>query len=231
MSARAQRYTLLQIIVHVYAWSALIMICFDLLAGNLSANPIQEIEQRTGRHAITLLMLSLACTPLNTLFGWRELIQRRRTLGLYAFMYGALHATIYVNLDYGFAWSLLAQTIGEKPYILLGILGLLMLTPLAITSFDLWKRRLGKRWKRLHQTVYLIAPILLLHYAWSKKGDLFALQGDIVRPLIYSLIAGVLLLARIPSIRRSIASFRRRALAQFQKRSAAPGARQRESYD
>src|SRR5215510_651625 len=103
------RYTPLQIAVHIYAWSALVHILFDFMIGNISPNPIQELEQRTGRHAITLLTLSLACTPLNNIFGWRELIKRRRALGLYAFMYATIHILIFVNLDYGLAWSLIIQ--------------------------------------------------------------------------------------------------------------------------
>ena len=213
-----QRYTPLQIAMHIYAWSALVLILFDAVTGNLSANPIQELEQRTGRHAITLLILSLACTPLNNLFGWRELIKRRRALGLYAFMYATIHIIIFVNLDYGFAWSLIIQTIVEKPYILLGLLGFLMLIPLAATSFDEWKRRLGKNWKRLHKTIYFIVPVLLLHYALGKKGDFFVLQGDIIRPLVYSVIAGILLLMRIPRVRRSLADLPSRIRLLFRKR-------------
>ena len=149
----------------------------DFITGNLSANPIQELEQRTGRHAITLLVLSLACTPLNTLFRWSELLKRRRALGLYAFMYATIHVIIFVNLDYGLAWSLIVQTIFEKPYILCGLTAFLMLIPLALTSFDMWKKRLGKNWKRLHQIIYLIAPIVLLHYALGKKGRLLRPAG------------------------------------------------------
>ena len=204
--------------MHIYAWSALVLILFDAVTGNLSANPIQELEQRTGRHAITLLILSLACTPLNTLFRWSELLKRRRALGLYAFMYATIHIIIFVNLDYGFAWSLIIQTIVEKPYILLGLLGFLMLIPLAATSFDEWKRRLGKNWKRLHKTIYFIVPVLLLHYALGKKGDFFVLQGDIIRPLVYSVIAGILLLMRIPRVRRFLADLPSRIRLLFRKR-------------
>ena len=208
--------------MHLYAWSALALILFDAFTGNLSANPIQELEQRTGRHAITLLILSLACTPLNTLFRWSELLKRRRALGLYAFMYATIHIIIFVNLDYGFAWSFIIQTIVEKPYILLGLLGFLMLIPLAATSFDEWKRRLGKNWKRIHKTIYFIVPVLLLHYALGKKGDFFVLQGDIIRPLVYSVIAGILLLMRIPRVRRFLASFPSRILFRLRRRGAPP---------
>ena len=99
------RYTPLQIAIHLYAWSAIAWIIFELFAGSFSINPIQELEQRTGRHAITLLVMSLLCTPLNFLIKFPELLKRRRTLGLYALMYATIHVLIFVNLDYGLDWS------------------------------------------------------------------------------------------------------------------------------
>ena len=166
--------------------------------------------------------MSLACTPLNTLFRWSELLKRRRALGLYAFMYATIHVLIFINLDYGLAWSLIGQTIFEKPYIIVGVTGFLLLIPLAWTSFDIWKKRLGKSWKGLHQLIYLIAPLPVLHYAWSKKGDFFALQGEIIRPLIYGLIVAIFLIMRIPVVRRAIASLPSRILLLFKKRTSQP---------
>jgi len=214
------RYTPLQVSMHVYAWSALVIMIFQFFTDNLTVNPIQALEQRTGRHAITLLVLSLACTPLNTLFKWPELLKRRRALGLYAFMYATIHVLIYLDLDYGLAWSFILQDVIEKPRLIVGAIAFLMLIPLAWTSFDIWKKRLGKKWKRLHQTVYVIAPIVVLHYAWSKKGDLFALQGEVVRPLIYGLIVVLFLVMRIPQVRKGIVSVRDRVTGQFRKRFA-----------
>ena len=214
-----KRYTPLQVAMHIYAWSALVILIFDFFTNNLSANPIQALEQRTGRHAITLLVLSLACTPLNTLFKWTELLKRRRALGLYAFLYATIHVLIFVDLDYGLAWSLILQTIFEKPYIIVGVTSFLLLIPLAFTSFNIWKKRLGKTWKRLHQLVYLIAPLVVLHYAWSKKGDLLRLQGEIVRPVIYGLIVMLFLIMRIPRVRRALASLRDRILFLLRKRN------------
>ena len=212
------RYTPLQIIMHIYAWGALAHLLFDYFFGNLSVNPIQDLEQRTGRAAITLLVLSLMCTPLNTLFGWKELLKRRRALGLYSFMYATIHVLIFLDLDYGLAWSLIFQNILEKPYIIFGVITFLLLTPLAITSFNSWKIRLKKNWKRLHQTVYLIAPLAVLHFAISKKGDFFQLQGDIIRPLIYGLVVLILLILRIPRIRKFFASLRAQHLLPFFRR-------------
>ena len=195
------RFTPLQIAIHLYAWSALAWIIYEWTTGTFSINPIQELEQRTGRHAITLLVLSLMCTPINTIFKWNEPLKRRRTLGLYAFLYATIHVIIFVDLDYGLAWSLIAQTVLQKPYIVVGVLTFLALIPLAFTSFDIWKKRMGKNWKRLHQLVYYIAPLAVLHYAWSKKGDLFALSGDIIRPLISGLVLAIFLTFRLPAIR------------------------------
>jgi sulfoxide reductase heme-binding subunit YedZ len=222
MKSFFKRYTPLQIAVHLYAWSGLIHILYLFWTGQISPNPIQDLEQRTGRHAITLLVMSLACTPLNNLFGWRELIKRRRALGLYAFMYATIHVIIFIDLDYGLAWSLIVQTILEKPYILVGVISFLMLIPLAFTSFDIWKTRLKKNWKRIHQTIYIIAPLVILHYAWGKKGDFFALRGDIIRPLIYGIIVTILLSFRIPQVRRALASFRDRILVMVSRRRIQP---------
>lgn len=215
------RFTPLQIIMHIYAWSALAHLLFDYFVGNLSVNPIQDLEQRTGRAAVTLLVLSLMCTPLNTIFGWKELLKRRRALGLYTFMYAAIHVLIFLALDYGLAWSLIFESVFEKPYILVGAASFLLLIPLAITSFGTWKRRLKKNWKRLHRVVYLIATLVILHFAWSKKGSLFDLQGDILRPLIYGLVVLMMLLFRIPSVRKALASFRTRYLQPLFQRNPA----------
>ena len=224
MKSLFKRYTPLQIAIHIYGWSALVRLIIDYFNHDLTANPIQAMEQRTGRHAITLLVLALACSPLNNIFGWRELIKRRRALGLYAFLYATLHVIIFIDLDYGLAWSLILQTIIQKPYIVVGVLTFLMLIPLAFTSFDIWKKRLGKNWKRLHQLVYLIAPLAVLHYAWGKKGDFFRLQGEIILPLIDAVIVILLLIMRIPQVRKALASVRGRIVVLFRRRGTQPEA-------
>jgi methionine sulfoxide reductase heme-binding subunit len=216
------RFTPLQIAIHIYAWSALVWIFFELLTGSFSINPIQELEQRTGRHAITLLILSLLCTPLHSIFKWSEPLKRRRTLGLYAFLYATIHVIIFVDLDYGLAWSQIAQTVFQKPYIIVGVISFLLLIPLAVTSFDIWKIRLGKNWKRLHRLVYLIAPFAILHYIWSKKGDILQLSGDIVRPVIYGLILALFLIVRIPAVRKFLASLSTGRLLRFPKKDQSP---------
>ncbi len=208
-------FTPLQFAVHFYAWYGLAVLVYDFFIHQLTANPLQFIQQQTGLHAITLLTLSLACRPLSDLLGWRELLKHSRTLGLYAFMVAIIHILIFLDLDNGIAWNFFAQTIIEKWYIIFGITTFLLLIPLAMTSFDIWKVRLQKKWKRLHQLIYIIVPIAVLHYALSKKGDLFHLQGDIVQPFIYGVIVSVLLALRLPFIRRFIISSRTRIMLLF----------------
>jgi sulfoxide reductase heme-binding subunit YedZ len=213
-------YTPLQIAMHLYAWSAIILLILDFATGNISPNPIQDLEQRTGRHALVLLVLSLLCTPLNTLFKWSEPLKRRRALGLYSFMYATIHVIIFADLDFGLAWSSLMQEVIQKPRLVVGAIAFFLLIPLAVTSFDIWKKRLKKNWKRLHQLVYFIAPLVVLHYLWSKKGDILSLQGEILKPAIYGLIIAIFLIVRIPPVRKALSSFSTRMLALLPKRSA-----------
>jgi sulfoxide reductase heme-binding subunit YedZ len=128
-------------------------------------------------------------------------------------MYATIHVIIFADLDYGLAWSRLIKEVIEKPRLIVGAAAFLLLIPLAITSFDIWKKRLGKKWKRLHQVVYFIAPLVVLHYLWSKKGDILSLQGEVFKPMIYGLIIAVFLIVRIPPIRKALASFSTRTLA------------------
>ena len=215
-------YTPLQIAIFVYAWSCIALLIFDLITGRLSANPIQDLERRTGRHAITLLVLTLMCTPINTIFKWREPLKRRRALGLYTFMYVTIHVIIFADLDYGLAWSRFIKEVIDKPRLIVGAAAFLLLIPLAITSFDIWKKRLGRNWKHLHQVIYFIAPLAVLHYLWSKKGDIFSLQGEVLKPLTYGLVIAILLIFRIPAVRKALASFSTRMLALLPRKNPQP---------
>jgi sulfoxide reductase heme-binding subunit YedZ len=215
-------YTPLQIAMHIYAWSALVLLIFDFYTGRLSANPIQDLERRTGHHAIVLLVLSLMCTPIYTVFKWSEPLKRRRALGLYTFLYATIHVIIFADLDYGLAWSRLLEEVFQKPRLIVGMIAFVLLIPLAITSFEIWKKRLGKNWKRLHQAIYLIGPLVVLHYVWSKKGDVFSLQGEVLKPLVYGLIIAIFLIFRIPPIRKALASFSSRMLALLPRKNQQP---------
>ncbi|MEW5827678.1 MAG: protein-methionine-sulfoxide reductase heme-binding subunit MsrQ [Chloroflexota bacterium] len=196
------RFTPLQITMHIFGWYPLAWLVVRALTDNLTVNPIQAISQWTGYHAIIFLTLSLACTPLNTLFGWRELLKRRRALGLYSFMYASLHMLSFVGLDYGFSLKFFTEGTATKPYMLMGITTFLILLPLAVTSFKWWMKRMGSGWKTLHKLVYMAGITAVIHFAWAKKGDLVGLSGDILKPLIFAVIVAILLILRLPPVRR-----------------------------
>ena len=179
------------------------------VAGELTVNPYQAVEQRTGRIALIFLMLALACTPANFLLGWRQAIRHRRTLGLYAFAYASLHLLILVGLDYGWSFRLLRADLDTKPFIWVGASALLILSALAATSFVVWKRRLGKNWKRLHRLIYVAVLLVVLHFAWARKANLATLSGDILLPLAAGVAAVILLTLRLPAVRKWIAGRRR----------------------
>jgi len=202
------KFTPLQVLVHLLAWSLVAWLAWDAWSGNLTVNPIQAATQRTGKYALVLLVLSLACTPLNTLFGFRQALSARRALGLYAFMFAAMHFAIFIWIDYGFNWEFIRLEIIDKRFILVGASALTILTVLAATSFKWWMKRLGKRWKSLHRLVYLAAPLVVLHYAWASKGDLFRLQGNILQPLAFGLVVILLLLVRLPALRKRAVKLR-----------------------
>jgi sulfoxide reductase heme-binding subunit YedZ len=193
----------LRLAVHIACWGPLALLIWDGLHSNLTANPIQEITHRTGKTALILLVLSLLCTPANTVLGFKQALPLRRPLGLYAFFYVCLHLLIFAVVDYGLDWQLIQEAIVEKRYVLVGFAAFLLLLPLAITSTKGWQRRMGKRWKRLHQLVYLAAPLAVIHFVWLVKAD-------IREPLLYGAAVALLLLLRAPGIRRSISRLRYR---------------------
>jgi methionine sulfoxide reductase heme-binding subunit len=198
------RFTRFQILVHLSAWIPLVILVVDFFTNHLTFNPIQAAEIRTGDTAIVLLILSLACTPINYLFHLPQLIKVRRPLGLYAYLYAAIHLAVFAGLDYGFDAGLILQTITEKPYIILGLSTFLILSVLALTSFRKWIVRLGKKWKPLHRLVYLANVLVVLHFGLAIKGDFFHLQGDVFRPFIAGIIVCLLLVLRLPAVRKKL---------------------------
>lgn len=215
------RFTPLQLLVHLAGWIPLALLLFDLFRDNLTANPIQAIEQRAGYAALVFLTLSLACAPLAFL-GWKELTQRRKALGNYGFLYAALHVAIFIAVDYGFNLEAILRDVGAKQYILIGATAFLLLIPLAATSFNYWMKRLGKNWKRLHRLVYLIAPLVVLHFFMARKGNIFNLTGDVFQPLLFAVIISILLLLRLGPVKTSLTRLRARLPNPIKKTSSPP---------
>jgi methionine sulfoxide reductase heme-binding subunit len=139
------------------------------LFGDLGADPVRTFEHLLGIWALRFLCLGLAVTPIRDLFGV-NLIAYRRALGLIAFYYVLAHFTVYLTLDRALVFSSILGDILKRPYIMLGMAGLLMLTPLALTSNRWSIRKLGSRWNTLHKLAYPVLLVALLHFVLSRKS-------------------------------------------------------------
>lgn len=159
----------------------------------LGANPAEYLIRSTGDWTLRALCLALAVTPLRVSLGWPELARFRRMLGLTVYGYGLLHLLCYSWLDMGFEWGDIAHDIAKRPFIWVGFSALVLLTPLAATSFNAAIRRLGaKRWQTLHKAVYGVAGLAVLHFYWMRAG-----KHNFAEVWMYGLILGGLLLWRV----------------------------------
>lgn len=163
---------------------------FGVGGRSLGANPVEELIHRNGKWGLNFLLITLSITPLRRITGWNWLIRFRRMLGLFSFFYIVLHFFMYAGLDQRFNLAYIFEDILERPYITLGITGLLLLIPLAVTSTNGMMRRLGRRWQKLHRLVYVVAVLGVWHFYWQVKQD-------VREPLIYAGILAILFSVRI----------------------------------
>ena len=163
---------------------------FDIAYNQLGANPIQALHIRLGDWALLFLCLTLAISPVQTLFKLRGLSYYRQLFGLYTFFYATLHVLGYLIVDHYFEWQLIGIDIIESTYIWFGVLAYVILFLLAITSSNWSKIQLGKYWKKLHRFIYLAAGAAILHYFLQLKSNL-------AEPLFYLVIIAILLSFRI----------------------------------
>lgn len=164
---------------------------------DLGANPLETVTHGTGDWALRFLLITLAMTPLRRLLRSNWPISLRRMLGLFTFFYASLHFLVWLVLDQEMLWQNILADIVKRPYVTVGFLAWLFLVPLALTSTKGMIRRLGRNWSRLHRLVYPIALLGVLHYLWLVKADL-------LEPLIYAAILGLLLVARIRPLQARI---------------------------
>jgi sulfoxide reductase heme-binding subunit YedZ len=149
-----------------FAWLLL-----GALTHGLGPNPAETLTRGTGEWVLRFLCLTLAVTPLRRWTGWTALAQLRRMLGLFAFFYALLHLLCYAWLDMGFDLSAIVGDIPKRPFVLIGTLALLLMLPLAATSFNRAIRALGAaRWRQLHRLVYAVALLGLLHFFWMRSA-------------------------------------------------------------
>ena len=160
------------------------------ITGRLGANPIEEIQDRFGIWAIRFIMVTLAVTPLRRLTGWNWLVRFRRMFGLFTFFYVLMHFLTWFILDQSLLLAAIIEDVTERPFITIGFAGLLLLTTLAVTSTNGMRRRMGRRWEKLHYSAYAVAVLGVWHYWWQVKKDASDAQ-------IYAAILAVLLGIRI----------------------------------
>ena len=157
------------------------------------ANPAEALSRSTGELTLRFLCMVLAISPLRLVFGLSALARFRRMLGLFVYAYVCLHLLSYAWFDMGFDPMDMARDIAKRPFILVGFIAFLLLTPLALTSFNRAIKAMGaRRWQQLHRAVYLVAGLAILHFFWMRAG-----KNDFGEVLLYAVILGALLAWRL----------------------------------
>jgi methionine sulfoxide reductase heme-binding subunit len=163
-----------------------------LLAGaldQLGANPAEKFIRETGEWALRWLWAALAITPLRTLLSEPALLRFRRALGVTAFVYALVHFLAYAGADKGFVVDDILQDVLKRNFILVGAVALLLMAPLAATSFNAAVRALGgRRWQMLHKLTYAVALLVLLHFFLKKAG-----KNDFAEVTVYAGVLAALL--------------------------------------
>ncbi|MEO6030429.1 MAG: protein-methionine-sulfoxide reductase heme-binding subunit MsrQ [Burkholderiaceae bacterium] len=182
-----------------FAW-----LLYGAIADTLGANPAEALIRSAGDWTLRFLCATLAITPLRQILRQPALARFRRMLGLFTYFYACVHFLCYGWLDMGFEIDAIARDIAKRPFILVGTTCLLLLTPLAATSFNRAIRALGAaRWRALHRLIYIVAPLALLHFFWMRAG-----KNDFAEVAVYASIIALLLGWRVVAWTRS-----RRAMA------------------
>lgn len=178
-------------IVFVACLTPLAVLAWQWTHNQLGFNSIEYVARYTGRWTLYFLLATLAITPLRRIPGLSPLILFRRMLGLFAFFYGCLHGLHYFGRDVQWNWEIISEDLTRRRFFIFGMLALVLMLPLAVTSFDKAIRWMGgKRWRLLHRLIYVSGIAGVVHFAMQGKGV------DI-RPLRYAAILAVLLLARV----------------------------------
>lgn len=196
MRLSVKQVTWLKVVLHLAGFLPLVWLFWAVSQGQLSADPVKDIQHFTGRMALKFLLVTLLISPLARYAKQPLLMRTRRLLGLWCFAWASIHLTSYSVLELGIQnLSLLGQEIVTRPYLLLGLACWLILLALAVTSTQAMQRKLGRRWQLLHNFVYLVAILAPIHYLWSVK--IISPQ-----PLVYAGVAIALLLCRYKKFRQ-----------------------------
>ena len=186
-----------KVLTHAAAKPVLFVLCllpfawlfYSALTNQLGANPAEALIRATGDWTLRFVCIVLAVTPLRAISNTPQLARFRRMLGLFVYFYVVIHLLSYSWFDMGFDLTDIAKDIAKRPFILVGFLSFLFLTPLAATSFNAAIKAMGaKRWQLLHKLVYAVAGLGLLHFFWMRAG-----KNDFAEVFVYAAIIAVLL--------------------------------------
>jgi sulfoxide reductase heme-binding subunit YedZ len=167
-----------------FAW-----LVYNVITQNLGANPQEALIRSTGDWTLRFLCIVLAVTPLRIISNTPGLARFRRMLGLFVYFYVVVHLLSYSWFDMGFDIPDIAKDIAKRPFILVGFSAFVLLTPLALTSFNKAIKLMGaKRWQLLHKLVYVIAGLAILHFFWMRAG-----KNNFAEVFVYAALLAVLL--------------------------------------
>lgn len=165
------RLTVIQILNHLACALPLIVIAVGTLTHQLTANPIREATLRSGRTALTLLLLSFACQPMRHILDMDVFLLIRKDLGLYGAFYALLHFFNFIGRDYQFAWADILPLIFNQTFLQIGLAALGILLVLLLSSISFFQRRFPGFWKRFRFLAYAAFGMALFHYYLAIKGD------------------------------------------------------------
>ena len=162
---------------------------YRVATNGAGANPQEYLIRATGDWTLRFICLVLAVTPLKVMTNTPGLLRFRRMIGVFGYVYVSIHLLSYSWFDMGFDIADIAKDIAKRPFILVGFLAFLLLTPLAATSFNAAIKAIGaKRWQWLHKLVYVISGLGLLHFFWMRAG-----KNNFTEVFIYAAIIALLL--------------------------------------
>lgn len=182
-----------KIVIWLLSLTPLGLLVYAGVENQLGPDPGKTAVETLGLWALRLLLITLAMRPLRDITGQPVFIRVRRLLGLFSWFYASLHLLAGLFYVIGWSWPDLLRAFSERTYITLGILAWLMMVPLGVTSNRWSQRRLGRRWRRLHQLIYPLAVLACLHFIWLVRSDYW-------QPALYAVMLAVLLLWRWPQM-------------------------------
>ncbi len=187
----------LKVAIHLIASGLLIWTFWLGVTDQLGGDPVEALIHFSGIGAFNLLLLTMLVSPLAKWLKQGALLNVRRMLGIYVFVYALAHVLSYWLFDLLGDVNAFIEDIIERPYITVGMTAFVLLLLLTITSPMAIRRKMKARWQSLHNTIYLAVLLVGLHFIWSVKSE-------IIEPGIYIALSLLLLVARWDKLKRMI---------------------------